>query len=255
MLEKVKQLDVKQEELSEHKRLLENMNEDLMVKNRELERFTSIASHDLQEPLRTIGNMTQLMAKKYFTNVDDQGKKILNYVSNATNRMTILIKGLLEFSRIGNKRETLEVDCHEIVRTIVLDFDAALKAVNGTIKFMKLPVIGGNPVEIRMLFQNLISNGLKFRKPNEPPVINVSANESETHVEFCTNDNGIGIDETDHAKIFFIFQRLNPTEEYEGTGLGLAYCRKIVELHGGKIWIKSKKGVGSSFYFTLAKSR
>ena len=253
LLEKVKELDLQQEELSAHKRKLENLNADLIAKNRELERFTSIASHDLQEPLRTIGNMTQLISRKYATNFDDQGKKILDYVTHATTRMTVMIKGLLEFSRIGNKRETVEVNCQEVVHTIVLDFDAALKAVQGTITVHELPKIKGNPVELRMLFQNLISNGLKFRKADTPPVIEVSAKDNSTHVEFCIKDNGIGIEQADHEKIFMIFQRLNPLEQYEGTGLGLAYCRKIVELHGGKIWINSTKNVGSAFYFTLTQ--
>ncbi len=254
LLEKVIELDVQQEELSKHKIKLENLNEDLIIKNRELERFTSITSHDLQEPLRTIGNMTHLLAKKYNTHFDDQGLKILDYVSTATNRMTNLIKGLLEFSRIGNKREIQEVDCLELVRNIIMDFDVALKTVNGTIKTTNgLPKVKGNPVELRMLFQNLISNGLKFRKPGISPIIEVSAKYSGTFIEFCVRDNGIGIEEVNYGKIFFIFQRLHPLEEFEGTGLGLAYCRKIVELHGGKIWVKSKKEVGSSFYFTLEK--
>lgn len=205
--------------------------------------------------MRTIGNMVHLIGKKYSENFDDQGKKMLDYVSTATKRMNILIKGLLDFSRIGNKRVIQKVDCNELVETIVLDFEAALKASNGKVKIDNLPVVEGNPVELRMLFQNLISNGLKFRKSDSSPVLEVLAIESETHVEFCVKDNGIGIDSKDYEKIFYIFQRLHHTEQYEGTGLGLAYCRKIVELHGGKIWIDSINGVGSSFYFTLSKSK
>lgn len=253
LLEKVKELDQQQEKLSANKKMLENLNRDLLMKNRELERFTSIASHDLQEPLRTIGNMTQLIAKRYSANFDDQGKKILEYVTTATSRMTKLIKGLLEFSRIGKKREIQTVDCQELVSTIILDFDSTLKAAKGKINVNELPQLKGNPVELRMLFQNLISNGLKFRRSDVPPVIEVSANDRSNQYEFCIKDNGIGIEESDYEKIFYIFQRLHPTEQYEGTGLGLAYCRKIVELHGGKIWIESTRGVGSSFYFTLAK--
>ncbi|GAB2632362.1 hypothetical protein GCM10026987_32600 [Belliella aquatica] len=254
LLEKVKELDVHQEQLSKNKILLENLNKELLIKNQELERFTSIASHDLQEPLRTIGNMVQLISKKYHDNFDAQGKKILDYVTTATERMTIMIKGLLSFSRIGNKRKIETVACQTLVEDIVLDFDATLKAVNGKVIFDSLPTVNGNPVELRLLFQNLISNGLKFRKIDVLPVIEVSAKESNTHVTFSVKDNGIGIDSNDFAKIFFIFQRLHPTEEYDGTGLGLAYCRKIVELHGGKIWIESKIGEGSSFNFTLAKN-
>ncbi|WP_114750143.1 sensor histidine kinase [Pleomorphovibrio marinus] len=253
LFENVKELDDQQQELSEHKILLENLNTDLLVKNRELERFTSIASHDLQEPLRTIGNMTQLISNRYYSKFDEQGKKMLEYVTSATGRMTLLIKGFLDFSRIGNKREFQKVDSQELVHTIVMDFDAALKAVNGRVMFKELPIVIGNPVELRMLFQNLIGNGLKFRKQDVTPIIEVSANENNTHVEFCVKDNGIGIEKSDYDKIFLIFQRLHATEEYDGTGLGLAYCRKIVEIHGGKIWIDSKKELGSSFYFTLAK--
>lgn len=252
--EKVRELDEKQQQLSDQKIKLENLNADLIIKNRELERFTSITSHDLQEPLRTIGNMTQLITRKYYTNFDEQGRKVLDYVNTATNRMTIMIKGLLDFSRIGNKRETAHVDCQELVSNIVLDFDAALKTTNGSITIHPLPDVKGNPVELRMLFQNLISNGLKFRRAGVAPCIEVSAQTDQTHVQFCIKDNGIGIDETDYEKIFYIFQRLNPAEQYEGTGLGLAYCRKIVELHGGKIWLKSIKGSETSFYFTLSKN-
>jgi light-regulated signal transduction histidine kinase (bacteriophytochrome) len=254
LLEKVKELDAQQKELSKHKIQLEDLNSELLVKNQELERFTSIASHDLQEPLRTIGNMTYLIHKKYYKNLDDKGKQILEYVASATSRMTNLIKGLLDFSRIGNNRDIQEVDCQELVNTISEDFETALQEVNGTVKFNELPKVMGNPLELRIVFQNLISNGLKFKKQNTPPVIEVSAEESNTHFKFCVTDNGIGIDKSNHDKIFFIFQRLHSLEEFEGTGLGLAYCRKIVELHGGKIWIESKKGVGSSFYFTLEKN-
>lgn len=253
LLEKVKELDLRQEELFAQKMLLQNLNVDLMTKNRELERFTSIASHDLQEPLRTIGNMTELISKKYYSIFDDQGKKIIDYVTTATNRMTSLVKGLLDFSRIGNRRETQNVNCQELVHTIKQDFEAALVAANGSIKINELPSVKGNPIELRMLFQNLISNGLKFQKEHVPPVIEVSAKDKETHIEFSVKDNGIGIDSEDFEKIFYIFQRLHPTDRFEGAGLGLAYCRKIVELHGGKIWINSTLGSGSSFYFTLTK--
>ncbi|MCR9014124.1 sensor histidine kinase [Aquiflexum gelatinilyticum] len=255
LFETVKELDVQKKELSEHKIQLEKLNTHLEVKNRELERFTSIASHDLQEPLRTIGNMNQLIKKKYYSTFDDQGKKILEYVSTATVRMINLIKGLLEFSRIGNKRELTDVDIHELVHMITLDFGMALKTVNGSIEVGELPVVQGNQVELRMLFQNLIGNGLKFNKPDVPPIVQVSFTESGSHYQFCIKDNGIGIDKDDYEKIFLIFQRLHSVEEYEGTGLGLAYCRKIVELHGGRIWVNSKKDVGSSFNFTIEKRK
>lgn len=254
LLDKVIKLDIQQEKLSENQTQLENLNADLMIKNRELERFTSITSHDLQEPLRTIGNMTQLISTKYYNHFDNQGKKILEYINAATNRVTIMIKGLLEFSRIGNERLIQEVDCHELVQDIKLDFEAYLKENDAEVIAKELPIVNGNPVELRLLFQNLISNGLKFRKQHVPAVVEVLAIDNNDHIEFIVKDNGIGIGEDDYGKVFFIFQRLNPTEEFDGTGLGLAYSRKIVELHGGKIWINSKKGSGSSFHFTIEKS-
>ncbi len=255
LLEKVKELDKQQEELAANKKQLELVNEDLRIKNQELERFSNIASHDLQEPLRTIGNMTQLIAKKYYSHFDDPGKKMMDYVTSATSRMTNLIKGLLEFSRIGNMRKTECVNCNELVNTIVLDLDTVLKAANCTIIVKELPPVSGNPVELRMLFQNLISNAIKFRKADVVPVVEVSATDGLTHVEFCIKDNGIGIEPEYYDKIFHIFQRLHTSDTYEGTGLGLAYCRKIVELHGGKIRVDSAIDVGSSFYFTLMKIR
>jgi light-regulated signal transduction histidine kinase (bacteriophytochrome) len=254
LLEKVKELDVQQQLLSDHKNQLEQLNAELVLKNNELERFTSIASHDLQEPLRTIGNMTVLISRKYYSHFDDQGKKILDYITSATQRMNLLIKGLLEFSRIGNYRKIQRVDIQDLVNTIALDFGSALQAGEGIIKIRQLPSVMGNPIELRMLFQNLISNALKFRKTDVAPIIEVSAKDMNSHVEFCVKDNGIGIEERDYEKVFLIFQRLHLREDFEGTGLGLAYCRKIVELHGGKIWIDSQKGVGTSFYFTLRKT-
>ncbi len=253
LLENLKELDRKQDELKANQAQLQKLNADLLVKNRELERFTSIASHDLQEPLRTIGNMTQLILRKYSSNFDEQGKRILDYVSTATHRMTALIKGLLEFSRIGNKRIVQAVDCQDLLDTIVLDLDSKIKSVEGVIEYQQLPEINGNLIELRTLFQNLVSNGLKFNKKGVAPIINITTKDLDSCIEFCVKDNGIGIDEEDYEKIFFIFQRLNPVEQYEGIGLGLAYCRKIVELHGGKIWINSSKGIGSEFYFTLSK--
>lgn len=253
LLENLKELDRKQEELTAQQVQLEKLNSDLLIKNRELERFTSIASHDLQEPLRTIGNMTQLISRKYTSDFDDKGRQMLDYVITATQRMTALIKGLLEFSRIGSKRILQPIDCQELVDTIVLDLDAKIKSVGGTVQIQPLPQVNGNLIELRTLFQNLISNALKFNKVGVPPVVEIKVRNSDAYLEFCVKDNGIGIDEEDYEKIFFIFQRLHPVEQYEGIGLGLAYCRKIVELHGGKIWINSSKGNGSEFYFTLSK--
>jgi signal transduction histidine kinase len=254
LLEKVLELDIQQEELFANKKKLEILNEDLIVKNRELERFTSIASHDLQEPLRTIGNMTQLISTRYYASIDDQGKKILDYVTGATNRMTLLIKGLLDFSRIGGKRDIQNVDCQIIVQTLITDLDSLLKTSESKVVFSELPIVKGNPIELRTLFQNLLSNAIKFKKNGVQSIIQLKVKDHINHVEFCVRDNGIGIDKTDFEKIFLIFQRLHNIEQYEGLGLGLAYCRKIVELHGGKIWIDSTQGVGTSFYFTLKKS-
>jgi len=231
---------------------------ELKHKNEELEQFAYVASHDLQEPLRVVSSYCQLLKEKCHKceNVDDETKKWLNYTIDATDRMKTLIKELLDFSRVGRKDEPFEkVDLNEIVEEVKNDFEILIKETNTIIVIEeKLPYINCIKFRIRQLIYNLISNSIKFAG-EEAPLINISFCEEKGEWLFCIKDNGIGIDSKYYDRIFEIFKRLYSREEYPGTGIGLALCKKIVETHNGKIWVDSVVNKGSLFYFTLPKSK
>lgn len=222
--------------------------------NQELERFVYVASHDLQEPLRTISNYAGLLQDKYSTGLDATGNKYLGSLMRSAGRMRTLINDLLEFSRLGKNAEITMVDTNHVLQEVISLLDATINENNVTITATELPVLKGNEVELKQLFQNLISNAIKFRKPDETPFINISAQEQENEYRFAFSDNGIGIDPEYKERIFIVFQRLHAKHEYPGTGIGLATCQKIVTLHKGKIWVDSEPGKGSTFYFTLSKN-
>ncbi len=224
-------------------------------KNKELEQFSYIASHDLQEPLRTITSFSDILYSEYNDKLDDQAKQIFTFIKQATGRMSSLIKNLLDYSRIGQKEKFIDVDTNLILGTISIDLNSLIKNSNTIIKYKKLPIIEASPTEFRLLFQNLISNAIKFSKKGIDPIIEIKAKTMEHGWEFSVKDNGIGIPQEFQEKIFAIFQRLHLREEYEGTGIGLAHCRKIVHLHGGEIWVKSKPNEGSTFYFTISNEK
>jgi PAS domain S-box-containing protein len=226
---------------------------ELERKNIELEQFVYIASHDLQEPLNTITSFISLIEEEHKDKLDKEGSAYIDYIRESANRMTMLITDILEYSRIGRKSKFEVVDCNEIVRQVILDMNATLTETNAKITYDKLPVIKGYPIEIRLLFQNLISNAVKFQKKNISPDIKILACEENEYWHFMIEDNGIGIDEKHQDKIFIIFQRLHNVRKYDGTGIGLAHCKKIIELHHGKIWVESVVDVGSKFHFTLPK--
>lgn len=230
---------------------LEKYNQQLQNKNKELEQFAYIASHDLQEPLRNVLSFTGLLKENYSTELDEMGLKFMYFITEATTRMSQLIKGLLDYSRIGSNTKLESVDCNVILAMVHDDFDPLIKEINAVIKVSELPKIMGYEVEVKLLFQNLIGNAIKFRDPNRPAEISVSASKEEGDWKFCVSDNGIGISPEYKEKIFIIYQRLHAGKDYEGTGIGLAHCRKIVDLHGGKIWMESELGKGSKFYFTI----
>lgn len=225
--------------------------EKLVAKNKELEQFAYITSHDLQEPLRTISSLTELLTKKYHPLLDSQGKQILQFITEASDRMRTLIKALLDFSRLGRSTELAEVDSNEIVKMVQEDLALAISECNATISIKNLPKINGYETELRVLFQNLISNALKFRAPERDPEIVVSAKKQKNIWVFSIKDNGIGIEPQFREKVFLIFQRLNIREKYEGTGIGLANCKKIVDAHRGKIWIDPKSTGGTTFCFSI----
>ncbi len=228
--------------------------EELANSNVELERFAYIASHDLQEPLRMVSSFLQLLQKKYETQLDDTANKYINLAVDGANRMKRLINDLLQFSRLTSFTIALKpVDTNEILDELQELFKMKLQTCNGTIIVEKLPTVNADKTPMLQLLQNLISNAIKYKSVDRDPVIKVSAKESDVDWVFIVEDNGIGIDSKFFEKIFVIFQRLHNKDEYSGTGIGLAICKKIVERFNGKIWLESARGKGSKFYFSIPK--
>lgn len=230
---------------------IELVNKQLKIKNKELEQFVYVASHDLQEPLRTTTSFVELLQRQYLGKLDEKADKYLNFISDASKRMKILITDLLDFSRIGSKAKFEKVDCNLVFNNVMADILTARLESGALIQATELPVINGYPTEIKLLFQNLLINAIKFRRPDVPPQIKVTANKKEGNWEFAISDNGIGIEKQYSERIFDIFQRLHSRTEYEGSGIGLSHCKKIIELHHGKLWVESEPGKGSIFYFTI----
>lgn len=242
----------KMEEKRINKKLKRTLHE-MGLKNQELEQFAYIASHDLKEPLRTASSFSKLFEKKYKDALDEKGKMYLSHISGSHERMITLINGLLEYSHIGKEGEREILDCNRLISEVLEDLDQMIKENNAKVTCEKLPVLEGFPTQLKLLFQNLITNAIKFRKKEVNPIIDITAQDNQNHWEVCVRDNGIGIEEAYYQKIFNIFQRLHTKKEYNGTGIGLAHCKKIVELHGGKIWVSSQPGTGSKFYFSIPK--
>lgn len=229
-------------------------NNKLMLQNIELEQFTYIASHDLQEPLRTLISISEMLTKEYEGKLDKQGDQYLNFIRQSSTRMQDLVKGLMDYSRIGKEKQIEEVDCNEVLAQTIADMQAVIDESDAEIQTTKLPVITGYKLEIRQLFQNLISNAIKFRNRKKRPVVSISYLEENDEWRFSINDNGIGIEQKDQDKIFTIFKRLHNRNDYPGTGIGLSHCKKIIGLHEGSIWVDSNPGSGSTFHFTISKS-
>lgn len=223
-------------------------------KNKELEQFTYIASHDLQEPLRSITSFIELFQQEYQGVFDENAQMYFEFVLQSTGRMKELIKGLLDYSRIGKQMIIRKEDLNEIMRNVLHDLTNSIEKNKATVTFDELPSIYASGLHLRILFQNLIANSLKFNKPGVSPAVHISAKQDTTHWTFCVKDNGIGMDTKYQEKIFTIFQRLHTKDTYEGTGIGLAHCKKIAQLHDGKIWFESEPGEGTEFYFTISKN-
>jgi light-regulated signal transduction histidine kinase (bacteriophytochrome) len=226
-------------------------NRTLEFQNIELEQFAYIASHDLQEPLITVIQCIDLLQDGLYDNLDEEKKQYLEFINSSTARMQQLVKGLLDYSRIGKGRKSNQIDCNEIVANVLADMDASLKESNAIIECENLPIIQGYTTEIRQLFQNMISNANKFRKKDQQPKIKITAVKEETNWIFSIEDNGIGIKEEDMDKVFVIFKRLHNRSEYQGTGIGLSHCKKIVEHHHGTIWVESEPNEGSTFKWSF----
>jgi PAS domain S-box-containing protein len=230
---------------------LEIKNKELIRKNTELEQFAFVASHDLQEPLRTISGFVELLQQQYHGRLDEKADKCLSYIVQSSDRMKIFVNDLLQYSRIGSKQENEQVNCMEMLGEVLADLGKTIDETHAYIDADQLPVINGHGGEIKQLFQNLIVNAIKFRKKDSNPEIKISAEREGEFWQFKFADNGIGIEEQHKERIFVIFQRLHTRSEYLGSGIGLSNCKKIVELHNGRIWVDSKPGIGSTFQFTI----
>jgi light-regulated signal transduction histidine kinase (bacteriophytochrome) len=224
---------------------------ELARSNEELEQFAYVASHDLQEPLRMVANFTQLLAKRYTGRLGADADEFIGYTIEGVNRMHSLIRGLLEFARVRGGELALEqVNLEETVGEALMELLPSIAGAQAVVTQDSLPVLRADPRQMLQLFVNLLSNAVKFRGET-PPVIHITAARAGAEWRFSVRDNGIGIASGHIERVFQIFQRLHARREYPGTGIGLALCRKIVERHGGRIWVDSVPGQGSTFYFTL----
>ncbi|MEX2565899.1 MAG: PAS domain S-box protein [Cyclobacteriaceae bacterium] len=233
---------------------LKKQTEDLARSNEELEQFAYVASHDLQEPLRMVSSFLTQLNSRYGNVIDDKGKKYIYYAVDGANRMRQIILDLLEFSRVGKLKEFPEtIDLNKIVEEVKLLFHKEMKEKKATLEIESLPEIKGFKTPISQVFQNLIANSLKYGKDNVPVKLKIKAMALEKYWQVSVSDNGIGIDSSSFERIFIIFQRLHTKEAYPGTGMGLAITKKIIERHGGKIWVTSEFNEGSTFHFTIPK--
>ena len=233
------------------KQNLQKANEDLARSNSELERFAYVASHDLQEPLRMVTSYLQLLERRYKARLDGDALEFINYAVDGSNRMKTLINDLLAYSRVGtHSKEHIPTDLEAVLGRVLQILQTSMEEANAQITHDPLPVVMGDEGQLEQLFQNLVGNAIKFHG-DEAPRVHIGVKKEKQGWLFSVRDNGIGIDPQFYERIFIIFQRLHNREEYAGTGIGLAISKRIVEKHGGRIWIESEPGKGSTFYFTI----
>jgi PAS domain S-box-containing protein len=224
---------------------------DLERSNKELEQFAYVASHDLQEPLRMVSSYTQLLERRYKGKLDNDAQEFIAYAVGGANRMQLLIQDLLSYSRVSTRGKLFKpADCNVVLGQARANLDVVMRENNALVTNDELPTVMADETQLLEVFQNLIGNAIKFRN-KELPHVQVSAEKYKNEWVFSVQDNGKGIDPEYFARIFVIFQRLHAKEEYPGTGIGLAICKRIVERHGGRIWVESEPGNGSTFYFTI----
>jgi PAS domain S-box-containing protein len=226
------------------------LNEELLRSNNDLKQFAYVASHDLQEPLRMVSSFTQLLQQRYKDKLDEDGNEYIRFAVDGSKRMYDLLNGLLAYSRVQTKgKEFVKVDMNEIVEKVKANLNLVIKEREAVITVKKLPVIFADESQMMQLMQNLIENGIKFSQSK--PAITISETLNSGFQVFSVRDHGIGIETQYFEKIFKIFQRLHRNDEYRGTGIGLAICKRIVERHSGTIWLTSEYGKGSNFFFTI----
>lgn len=224
--------------------------------NRELENFASIAAHDLKEPLRTIGNFTQLLERKYANQLDTAGREYIHFIVNGVQNMYLFINDLLSYSKIKNAPHNLQsVQLESIILLVKNNLEGAIKNANANISINNMPKnIIADSAKLKQIFQHLLSNAIKFQRKDIAPLVEINGEERKEDWLFSITDNGIGIPEEYFSKVFLLFTKLHSKHEYPGNGMGLTICQKMVKQHKGKIWIESNPEDGVTFYFTISKN-
>ena len=249
------ELQQKTLELSKVNNDLTLRSEELVRVNKELEKFAYVASHDMQEPLRTITSYIQLLQSKLKGNLDEESAEFMDFVTGASQRMRNIIIDLLEYSRIGRSERPLEeIDSGRVVKEVIANLHSSIEEHAASIEVGEMPLIHANYIQMVQIFQNLIGNAIKF-KSDRPVIVKITSVDLHDHYQFSVEDNGIGIQQVYEDRIFEIFQRLHTIDKYAGTGIGLAICKKIAERHEGKIWMNSEPNKGSTFHFTIRKRK
>jgi signal transduction histidine kinase len=234
---------------------LENQAEELKRSNKDLEQFAYVTSHDLKAPLRNIASFVQLLNRKYHDQFDEEAREYMLFILGGVRRLNNLIKDLLQYSRVNRMDIGLEhIDLHDVVDVVKNNLAEEIKKESAQIEILHLPMLRGNYSQMVQLMQNIISNAIKFNNKQIPPIIKIDGKATAKNIYFSVKDNGIGIDPKDTDKVFSIFQRLHSTDEYEGTGIGLSICKRIVERHQGKIWFESEPQKGATFFVQIPKN-
>jgi len=231
---------------------LKRMTIDLERSNTELQQFAYVASHDLTEPLRMVVSYLELLTDRAREKLGDEEKEFIGYAADGARRMQTLIHDLLAYARVDTRgRPLAPTDCERVLASVLSNLKVAIEETHTVIEHDPLPVVQGDAVQLTQVFQNLIGNAIKFHGKDSPRIQISAKRENEECWLFQVKDNGIGIDPKNFPRIFVLFQRLHTRQEYPGTGMGLAICKKIIERHGGKIWVESKHGEGTTFFFTI----
>jgi signal transduction histidine kinase len=252
--EKNEELKTQKQAIAEHATELEKFQKQLTESNQELQIFAYAASHDLKEPLRMITMYTQLVERNLKTMLDNDTSEYMFYITDGVKRMQKLLDNLLEYSLLGkNTKDISEIDLNDKMKIVSQNLTVLIQESDAMITYTNLPTVYASGTEMNQLFQNLIANALKFRKPNVQPLVDIGCMENPNEYLFAISDNGIGIKKEDQERVFNLFTRLHSHTQYEGTGIGLATCKKILTNLNGKIWVSSTEGVGTTFYFTIPK--